>query len=115
MYKMRRARTLTQAATVWYVLAAVLSTVLLFIIGFNIGASREKENQLRNLSEVDICITCPMCGEDTARLKSINGDYYIECDIWNNAGGCGLTTGYYNNKQKLVDDWNELCKKVEDQ
>lgn len=49
---------------------------------------------------------CPVCGKEV-KLKPINDRFYIECERWNGNDGCGLTTGYYDSKAKLIKEWND--------
>lgn len=48
---------------------------------------------------------CPICNKEV-KITQVGDTFYIECDEWLEADGCGLTTGYYKSKAELIEDWN---------
>lgn len=48
---------------------------------------------------------CPFCGKTSSvQWDSYNGIHYILCNIKN--GGCGSTSGGYENKSETLELWN---------
>ena len=72
--------------------------------------NEEVKNELMDkLYEVSSLEPCPMC---EAEVKLFGTDsFYIDCDKFDDNKGCGLKTGYYKSKMKLVEDWNSIPRK----
>lgn len=49
---------------------------------------------------------CPIC-EKEIKVVQVRDSFYIECDDFY-GDGCGLKTGYYKSKDKLIEDWNNM-------
>ena len=45
-----------------------------------------------------------MCGSEV-KLMPIKDDWYIECQNRH----CELHTGYFENKEELIEKWNNMC------
>lgn len=56
-----------------------------------------------NKTECIELLNCPMCGSKV-KLYPINESWYIECSN----DHCELHTGYFNNKNELMDKWNNM-------
>lgn len=90
--------------------------VLIFIIVFLVVCIYGLRTRADDLQvQLEQCIEieeqnlspCPMCGNEV-KLNPINDSFYIECDNFLGEDGCGLQTGYYNSKNELIEQWNNM-------
>ena len=97
-------------------ISQVICGVLIFIIVFLIVCiyglrTRADDLQVQLDQYIDVeeqnLNPCPMCGNEV-KLNPINDSFYIECDNFLGEDGCGLTTGYYDSKNELIEQWNEM-------
>lgn len=57
--------------------------------------------ELQMLQSGDCELTpCPLCGE-TAVIKPVNDDFYIECSA------CHLKTNFFESKAEIIEYWNK--------
>lgn len=85
--------------------AIMVGFTLFFAVGLGLGV---RISQPKEEKEVEYCTTCPMCGW-FVELNPIQDDWYIECQN----GACGLKTGYFHDKEQLVEKWNNMCEEEE--
>ena len=83
------------------IISAIIGFILFFAVGIGIGARISEPKQEK---DIEYCTKCPMCGE-RVKLNPIGDDWYIECQNFD----CGLQTGYFEDKEELIEKWNEMC------
>lgn len=97
-------------------ISQTICAVLIFIIGFLIVCICGLRTRADDLQiQLNQCIEieeqnlepCPICGHEV-KLNPINDSFYIECDNFLGEDGCGLTTGYYDSKNELIEQWNGM-------
>lgn len=102
------------------IICQVLFTAAMCLLAIWIGTSgvRKEYKELKEFKKqaeaenLTYCKSCPMCGNtESVKLNPINNSWYIECEEFcsNGARGCDLRTGFYEDKEKLVTDWNNMC------
>jgi hypothetical protein len=85
------------------IIAVIIAISLAIGIGLGIRISTSKEEN----TDIEYCTECPMCGW-LVELKPINDYWYIECQNL----ACGLHTGHFENKERLIKKWNNMCQKI---
>ena len=94
-----------------FIIHVVLIGAFCLVLGYYIG-NKHTEKILEPPKE-DYVTICPFCGADNIRLHPVNDSWYMECEKYGlNQRGCGLSTGYFSNKQELIDKWNIMCNKM---
>lgn len=97
-----------------FIICIILIGAFCLILGYYIG-HKYTEKVLEPPKE-DYITTCPFCGADNVKLHPINDSWYIECEQYGlHQRGCGLSTGYFSNKQELIDKWNTMCNKMNEE
>lgn len=86
----------------------VLLIICIFIIQKRMDNLQMRLEQCAELEEENLNL-CPMCGHNM-KLNHINDSFYIECDSSLGEDGCGLSTGYYESKTELIEQWNNMYK-----
>ena len=84
----------------------------IFLIVCILGLRKRSDNlqiQLEQCVEVEeqTLNPCPICGHEV-KLNPVNDSFYIKCDDFLGEDGCGLTTGYYESKNELIEKWNGI-------
>ena len=97
---------------IWKTVCVVLVFVIIFLVVCTIGLRKRADNLQIQLDqcvafEEENLIPCPICGHEV-KLNPINDSFYIECDDFLGGRGCGLTTGYYESKNELIEKWNGM-------
>ncbi len=86
-----------------YIISAIMvSLTLSLAVGIGIGI---RISQPKQETDIDYCTKCPMCGSEV-KLMPIENDWYIECQNID----CDLHTGFFHNKEELIEKWNEMCE-----
>lgn len=86
------------------ILMIITFVVILTASGLILAAAilyNGKKNYNEN-EHVDL-IDCPMCGWDV-KLYPVNESWYIQCTNTD----CELRTGYFNSKNHLINQWNNM-------
>lgn len=87
------------------IIVAALIIIPVSLIIYHIGYERGENNNIHYVYDEPEIDKCPMCGKDV-KINPIDDVWYIKCDIMN--GGCGLQTGYYEDKYTLINTWNDI-------
>lgn len=75
-------------------------------IGIGIKTSNSKEAKATEYHN-----ECPMCHSDVklmVRQYTCGNDYMIECLN----DDCGMHTGYFDDKEELIEKWNKMFKSL---
>ena len=97
---------------IWQGICVILTFFVVFFIVCIFGLRERADNlqtQLDKFVEIEEqnLEPCPICGHEV-KLNPVNDSFYIECEKWMDSNSCGLTTGYYKSKNKLIEQWNEI-------
>jgi hypothetical protein len=97
---------------IWKIACACLVFLTIFLIICICGLRYRADNlqvQLEQSIEVEeqSLKPCPICGEEV-KLNPVNDSFYIECSNFFREDGCGLSTGYYDSKMELIEQWNDM-------
>ena len=87
----------------------VISTTLFIGIGVGIycfGYTHGKHENTEYIYTEPELNPCPICGHKVS-LNPVNRSWHIECEFGLGHDGCGLSTGYYNDKNELITAWNK--------
>lgn len=97
---------------IWQVICAFLISITALLVACIFGLRKRADNLQTQLNQYkdESLLPCPICGHEV-KLNPINDSFYIECEKWMGSGGCGLTTGYYKSKNKLIEQWNGMNQK----
>ena len=97
---------------VWTLGILLFVSIMLGVTLFSACMELRKQNEVLDKELMDVKYSaseiepCPMCG---AEVKLFGTDsFYIDCDKFDDNKGCGLSTGYYKSKIKLIEDWNSI-------
>ena len=97
-----------------FIIHVVLVGIFCLILGYYIGNKRTEK--ILELPKEDYVTECPFCGANNIRLHPVNDSWYIECERYGvDNKGCGLSTGYFTNRQELIDKWNAMCNKMNEE
>ena len=99
-------------------IAMIIGSLVYFHSGIHVKAPVVDEAVTEAAKEADekelfesILKPCPLCGHEV-KLVPIDEDWFIECERYNfedhDDHGCGLKTGYYKNKDELINMWNAM-------
>jgi hypothetical protein len=93
------------------IIAVIIAISLAIGIGLGIRISISKEDtettDKEYCTDIEYSKECPMCGSEV-ELKPVNDSWYIGCQNIN----CGLETGFFHDKEELVEKWNNMCQKI---
>lgn len=97
---------------VWQSICGFLIFLVVFFIVCICGLqtrANDLQMQLDQCTEIEELNLhpCPVCGNDV-KLNPVNDSFYIKCDNFLWGDGCGLQTGYYKSKNKLIKQWNNM-------
>lgn len=94
-----------------FIIHIVLVGAFCLILGYYIG--HKYTEKILEPPKEDYVTICPFCGANNIKLHPINDSWYMECEKYGlNQRGCGLSTGYFSDKQELIDKWNIMCNKM---
>ena len=99
---------------IWKIICVVLVFATIFLIVYMFGLRKRADNLQTQINqcvkvEEENLVPCPICGHEV-KLNPINDSFYIKCDDFLGEDGCGLTTGYYESKNELIEKWNGMNK-----
>ena len=95
-----------------YGACAIWMIIVVFLV-VCIGVLQHKADKLQIQLEQSVeteeinLLPCPIC-DCSVKLNPINDSFYIECEQFDDDGGCGLTTGFYKSKNELIEQWNGM-------
>lgn len=85
-------------------IALIIIIVLSFVGGLHVGTTENKST--KPTSYHNECPMCHSCVKLMVHQYKFRSDYSIECLN----SDCGMSTGYYKDKEELVEKWNAMFK-----
>ena len=82
------------------ILTIIIAFTLSLAAGIGIG------RRISEPKDIEYCTECPMCGS-RVELIPIYDSWFIKCQNTH----CDLHTGFFDDKEELIEKWNEMCEK----
>ena len=92
------------------IIMVIAMSLLMLKVGKTVGYEKGKIYGMRVANEEVELEPCPMCGKNV-EVTLIGKSWIIECDNMHSNNGCGLQTGYYEDKEELIRKWNDGLRK----